>query len=228
MNWDNLQESIIHCARCERLRTHCSSVAEVKRAAFSDSLYWGRPVPNLGSPEAELLIVGLAPAAHGANRTGRMFTGDRSGDYLFKALSMTGWCNQAESVSREDGLQLNSAVITAIAHCAPPDNKPLPEEIAHCRSYLRETIEQLPELKTIVCLGKIAFDETVKTLGLMEVAIARPKPKFAHGAAYTLDFREEPLALLASYHPSQQNTFTGRVTLDMLVAIFNRARRSHS
>jgi uracil-DNA glycosylase family 4 len=218
--WDSLNRKIVTCSRCPRLRRYCAAVAEEKRAAFRDWDYWGRPVPNFGDPTARLLVVGLAPAAHGANRTGRMFTGDRSGQWLYRALWKAGFASQPESISRDDGLVLVDCAITAAAHCAPPGNKPLPDELANCRAWLEQTIDQLP-LKVIVALGQIAWRAIVagaRRRGWHSGAM----PKFAHGAAVELAGTRW---LLASYHPSQQNTFTGVLTEKMFDGVFRAARR---
>jgi len=217
--WQALNAEIVACDRCPRLRTYCRQVAEEKRAAFRDWTYWGRPVPNFGDPRARLLIVGLAPAAHGANRTGRMFTGDRSGDWLYRALFDAGFANQPTSVSADDGLQLIDCAITAAAHCAPPGNKPLPEELANCHGWLDRTIELAPVV-VFLALGQIGWRQIVleaRAQGWYRGAI----PKFSHGARV-------PLAggrwLLGSYHPSQQNTFTGVLTRPMFDSVFRAAR----
>lgn len=208
-----LQREIAGCGRCPRLREHCQEVARVKRRAYRDQEYWGRPVPSFGDPKAELLIVGLAPGAHGANRTGRMFTGDRSGDFLYKVLFDTGFASQPESLHRNDGLALRNAWITASAHCAPPDNKPLPEEIRNCRGFLLEELRLLKRLAVVVALGRIAFENYLAAAG------PRPGAVFGHGAESDTG---GPL-LIASYHPSQQNTQTGRLTEPMMRAVFERA-----
>lgn len=203
----SLNEVIVHCERCPRLRAWCRQVAETKRASFQDEEYWGRPVPNFGDPSATGLIVGLAPAAHGANRTGRMFTGDRSGDWLYRALHRAGLANQPHSTAANDGLELRSVLITATAHCAPPDNKPTPEELQACQPFLSATLALRP-WRAIWCLGGIAWKAVHAELG------HRPIPKFAHGAQNGI--------LIASYHPSQQNTFTGRLTEPMLDEVAQR------
>ena len=192
----------------------------MKRRAYLDWEYWGKPVPSFGDPKARVLIVGLAPGAHGANRTGRMFTGDRSGDYLYRALHETGFASQAESSSREDGLVLHDVWITAAAHCAPPDNKPLPEEFAACQPFLRRELAILrPQLKVVVALGKLAADAYLGILKQEGQIASRAAYRFGHGVEHQLN----PL-LLCSYHPSQQNTSTGRLTHEMLHGIFARAR----
>ncbi len=198
-------------------------VAQEKRYAFRAEEYWGRPVPSFGDPRARLLVVGLAPAAHGGNRTGRVFTGDRSGDFLFSSLYRTGFANQPTSVSRDDGLELRDAYVTAAVRCAPPDNKPLPDEVANCRPYLEQELELLAGVRVVVALGKFAFDAYLAILKRQGKLPLRVSYKFAHGACHRLP---PPLpALLASYHPSQQNTFTGKLTPAMLDAVFRHARR---
>jgi uracil-DNA glycosylase len=216
--WRQLNDQIIACRRCPRLIAHCEQVAATKRASFADWDYWGRPVPNFGDPTAKLLIVGLAPAAHGANRTGRMFTGDRSGEWLYRALRRAGFASQATSVSLDDGLKLIDCAITAVCHCAPPDNKPLPDEIAACQEWLDETVDATPP-RVIVALGQIAW-RAVVDFSRRRGWYAGPIPKFAHAAKCELGGR----TLLGSYHPSQQNTFTGRLTETMLDDIFTAAR----
>lgn len=221
-NWDQLNAEIISCQRCPRLRDHCAKIAKEKRKAFADQAYWGRPIPNMGNANARLLIVGLAPAAHGGNRTGRVFTGDRSGDFLFQALFETGFANQPTSVGRDDGLKLLDCAITAIAHCAPPDNKPLPEEILNCSEYFTRTFDEMKRLRVVVALGRIAFDNCLRlyrSRGWINPAL--PRPTFSHGAAY--DFLSAPV-MLACFHPSQQNTFTGKLTPKMIRAVFLKAR----
>lgn len=219
--WLLLHDDVIACERCTRLREYCCDVARVKRAAFRDWDYWGKPVPNMGDPEGRLLIIGLAPAAHGANRTGRMFTGDRSGDFLFRALHETGFANQPESIHADDGLRLTDIAITATAHCAPPGNMPLPDEVANCSEYLRRTFELMTNLQGVIALGKIGFDAAVRFY-LDRGWIANKRGlNFAHGALYT--FESAPF-ILCTYHPSQQNTFTGRLTMEMLVEVFRRGR----
>jgi uracil-DNA glycosylase family 4 len=218
-----LQREVTNCTRCARLREYCSAVAEQKRRAYRDWEYWGRPVPSFGDPQARILVVGLAPAAHGANRTGRMFTGDRSGLWLYRALCDVGLANQAESVSREDGLELKGVYISAAVRCAPPDNKPLPEEIRNCRPYLDRELDLLPNLRAVVALGKIGFDTYLDLLKQRGVIRSRAAFAFGHNRQFATGPGQP--ALISSYHPSQQNTSTGKLTEDMLLAVFQRAKR---
>lgn len=211
-----LEREIVSCRLCPRLVAWREQVAREKRAAFADWDYWGRPVPGFGDPRARLLIVGLAPAAHGANRTGRMFTGDRSGTWLFGSLFRTGFANSPVSESRDDGLELHDAWITASVRCAPPANKPTPTERDTCRPYLEREITLLDAWEVVVALGRFAWDVVLRVLGPL-----RPKPAFAHLAEVRLPGAG---TLLGSFHPSQQNTFTGRLTEPMLDAVFARAR----
>ena len=220
--WDLLQKRIVSCELCPRLREHCQKTAIEKRAAFRLHDYWGKPVPNFGPRSARLLIVGLAPAAHGGNRTGRVFTGDRSGDFLFRVLHETGFANQPTSEHLQDGLELIDAVITAVAHCAPPANKPLPEELSQCAPFLRQTFDLLPNLRGVVALGKIAFDHCLKIYSSRGWLQTKPKPRFGHGLFY---FPDAAPFLAGSFHPSQQNTFTGKLTHPMMVQVFARARQ---
>lgn len=214
-----LQREIVECRRCPRLIGHCEEVARTRRRAFRDWTYWGKPVPSFGDPEARLLILGLAPAQHGANRTGRMFTGDRSGDFLYRALHRAGLASQPESVHAQDGLHLTDVWITASAHCAPPDNKPTPEELRNCRPFLERELDLLGNLRVVVTLGKMAFDTylgILKNRGRIE---RLADFRFRHDVLY----ENVSPALLASYHPSQQNTSTGKLTQAMLDEIFVRA-----
>jgi len=218
--WAALERTIVRCRRCPRLVAHREEVARVKRRQFLDWEYWGRPVPGFGDRSARLLIVGLAPAAHGANRTGRLFTGDRSGDFLFAALHAIGFANQPTSTDRADRLVLRRAFLTPICRCAPPANKPLPEETANCRSYLVEELHLLTELRAVVVLGQLAMDGFLRAWAAAGHPVPRPRPRFGHGAEHRLDDRT---TLLCSYHPSQQNTFTGKLTQKMLRDVFRRA-----
>jgi len=216
----SLDRRIVGCTRCPRLIAHCRQVARDKRAAFRDCEYWGRPVPNFGDPRARLLIVGLAPAAHGANRTGRLFTGDRSGEWLYRALHKAHFSDRPTSTSAADELRLSDCAITAVCHCAPPDNKPTPGEIANCSSWLAETVDLLP-VRVLVALGHLAWRSVLaeaRRRGWQQGRL----PRFAHATV-------APLAagrwLVGSYHPSQQNTFTGRLTEPMFDEVFRTARR---
>ncbi len=218
-----LQDEITGCRLCPRLRDHCQKMAQVKRRAYRDWDYWGKPVPAFGDSAARVLIVGLAPAAHGANRTGRMFTGDRSGDWLYRALHATGFASQPHSVSREDGLVLRDIYITAAARCAPPDNKPSLGELRNCRPYLERELALLTNLKVIVALGKIAFDHYLGVLKDRDIIRSRAAFPFAHNRQFTTAAGQP--VLISSYHPSQQNTSTGKLTEKMLLDVFRRARR---
>jgi len=222
-----LEREIVRCERCPRLRAHCREVAGRKRRAYRDETYWGRPVPGFGDPEARVLIVGLAPAAHGANRTGRMFTGDRSGEWLYGALHRAGFASQPRSVARDDGLTLRAAYIAAVCRCAPPDNRPAPDEIERCAPFLSREIALLRNLRVVLALGAIAWNAMLRrALYVAPASVPKPSPKFAHGAEVGLYFREDgaPLPLLGCYHPSQQNTQTGRLTRPMLDAVIGRAQ----
>lgn len=216
-----LNERIIACEKCERLRSHCAQIAAVKRRAYLNCEYWGRPVPSFGDPDAEVMIVGLAPGAHGSNRTGRPFTGDGSGNFLYPVLHATGFASKPDATGREDGMKLTGLWITSVVRCAPPGNKPLLEEIANCAPFLDEEIAALGRLRVVVCLGKVAFDGIMQHLKRTGEVVRRGKLKFAHGAEYRLPSGR---ILLASYHPSLQNTNTGKLTKVMLSAVFRRAR----
>jgi uracil-DNA glycosylase len=213
---DELADEIAACRRCPRLVAWRELVARERRAAFADEEYWGRPVPGFGDPEARVLLFGLAPAAHGANRTGRMFTGDRSGDFLFASLWRTGFASQPTSVRRGDGLALRGAWIAAAVRCAPPANRPTPVERDNCLPWSQREMALLPELRVVVCLGGFAWTAALRLLG----RATRPLPKFAHGAEAEIGER----VMLGCYHPSQQNTFTGRLTEAMLDEVLERAR----
>jgi len=217
-----LNQEIVACTKCPRLVRYREKVAREKRRAYREWTYWGKPVPGFGDAQAQLLILGLAPAAHGANRTGRMFTGDRSGDFLYAALHKAGFANQATSLHRDDGLQLNDVYISATCRCAPPDNKPLPKEIANCRSYLERELEILRP-KAILALGKIAWDSYLEILKLRGLIASRALYKFAHGAE--AEVAADAPRLFGVYHPSQQNTQTGRVTAAMYAVVLRRIRR---
>lgn len=215
-----LRSEIIGCARCPRLVAWRQRVAVEKRAAFADETYWGRPVPGFGDPAARLVVVGLAPAAHGANRTGRMFTGDRSGDWLYRALHRAGFASQPTSVGLDDGLQMRDAWVTSPVRCAPPDNKPSTSERDNCLPWLEAELRLLDRTEVVVCLGGFAWGVVHRLLAGAGIVVARPRPKFGHAVESTT---EGPL-LIASYHPSQQNTFTGRLTEEMFDSVFSRAR----
>ena len=219
---DQLQRSIIRCTRCPRLVDHRKTIARVKKHEFRDWTYWGKPVPGFGDPNARMLIVGLAPAAHGANRTGRMFTGDSSGDWLYQALFRFGFANQPGSVSRDDGLELSDCYVTAAARCAPPQNKPTTQEMTNCRPYLESELSLLRNVTLIVPLGRIGYEAWLKTSGWWDRLSPAERPAFHHGAETVLP---DGTTLLCSYHPSRQNTNTGRLTRVMWHRIFRRARR---
>ncbi len=215
-----LNERVVACRRCPRLVEWREQVAREKRAAFQDEPYWGKAVPSFGDPTARILVLGLAPAAHGANRTGRMFTGDRSGDWLYGALHRAGLASQADATSRDDGLTLKDVWISAMVRCAPPANKPTPAERKRCRSWLEQELSLMPHLRVVVALGGLAFAQILRVLSDRGAPVPVPRPRFGHGA-------EVPLAghptVLASYHPSQQNTFTGKLTEPMFDRVWARA-----
>jgi uracil-DNA glycosylase len=217
-----LQNTIIHCRRCPRLVTYREEVARTKVRRFKDWTYWGKPLPGFGDSKARLLIVGLAPAAHGGNRTGRIFTGDRSGDWLYGTLYRFGFASRPESISRDDGMRLKDCYVTAAVRCAPPDNKPLPEEFRNCRPYLVEEIRLLKQLRVVVALGRIAFMEYLAACAALGLAVQKPMPAFGPGLVHRLPWG---VTLIASYHPSQQNTFTGKLTASMFNSIFAEAKR---
>ncbi len=224
MDWTTKHnERIIQCQRCPKLIAYCARIAREKKREFRDWDYWGKPVPSLGSADARLLVIGLAPAAHGGNRTGRVFTGDSSGRWLFRALHKAGFANQPTWQRRDDGLQLIDCYITAVIHCAPPGNKPTPGEIDRCRGYLLDEIRGLNQLRVVIALGKIAFDNYLKSLKQLGVEIPKPLPKFSHDSVHELG--PDLPTLIASYHPSRQNTNTGKLTEPMLDAVFARARK---
>jgi uracil-DNA glycosylase family 4 len=204
-----LHDEVVTCRRCPR------------RASFAAERYWGRPLPGFGDPSAGILVLGLAPAAHGGNRTGRVFTGDRSGDWLFAALWRAGLANQPQSVSRDDGLRLTGCYVTAAVRCAPPANRPLPAERDNCLPYLVRELSLLPRARVIVCLGGFAWDAALRTLAALGASVPRPRPRFAHGSAVEVG----RWTMLGCYHPSQQNTFTGRLTESMMDEVLAAARR---
>jgi uracil-DNA glycosylase family 4 len=214
-----LREQVVRCRRCPRLVAWREEVARTKRAAFAGEEYWGRPLPGFGDPRARILVLGLAPAAHGGNRTGRIFTGDRSGDWLFAALHRAGFANQPVSVHRDDGLRLRGAYVTAAVRCAPPANRPAPAERDNCLPYLMRELELLGRVRVIVGLGSFAWDAALRALAALGHRVS-PKPRFAHGASV----RAGPYTLIGCYHPSQQNTFTGKLTERMMDDVFASAR----
>jgi uracil-DNA glycosylase len=225
MNLIQVHQQIVSCERCPRLREYCQRIAREKRKAFREETYWAKPVPGFGDPNARLLLIGLAPAAHGANRTGRVFTGDgvgASGDFLMAALHRAGFSNITTSQHPDDGLKLTDAFIAAAVRCAPPDNKPTPEEIARCLPHLDAEIAALPRIRVVVALGKIAYDaylQLLKTRGVM----TRPRPQFAHASMDTLSNGQ---ILIGCYHPSRQNTNTGKLTASMMDDVFRKSRRA--
>ena len=216
-----VERRITRCRLCPRLVDHRERVAREKVARFRSWTYWGRPVPGFGDPDPRLIVVGLAPAAHGGNRTGRIFTGDESGNWLYAALHRAGFANQPTSTDRDDGLVLHGAFVTAVARCAPPANRPTRDEIATCRRHLLAELALFRRLRVVVVLGKVAHDGFLAAERARGHGVPRPAPRFAHGAEHALD---SGLTLLCSYHPSQQNTFTGKLTRPMLDAVFQRAR----
>ena len=217
-----LNARIVDCERCERLRVYCAEIARVRRRAYSDQEYWGRPVPSFGDPDARVLLLGLAPGAHGSNRTGRMFTGDGSGNFLFPILYETDFASQPNADSRDDGMNLSGLWISAVVRCAPPANKPTPGEQRNCAPWLDEEIHRLPNLRVVVCLGKIAFDGFLSHQLRGGRIPARAGFQFGHGSEYAL---QGGMTVIASYHPSLQNTNTGKLTRAMFLEVFKRARK---
>jgi uracil-DNA glycosylase len=215
-----LEREITECRRCPRLVAWREEVARVKRASFAEQEYWGRPVPGFGDPAARVYLLGLAPAAHGGNRTGRIFTGDRSGDWLFRALHTSGFANQPTSVARDDGLELRDCFLAAAVRCAPPGNRPTPAERGNCLPWAVRELELLPRVRVVVCLGGFAWDAALRLRAELGEPAPRPRPRFAHGA----ELAGKRLSLLGCFHPSQQNTFTGRLTVGMMETVFARAR----
>ena len=221
-NWLKvLNAEVITCTRCPRLVVYRERIAREKRRAYRDCDYWGKPVPGFGDPHARVLVLGLAPGAHGSNRTGRPFTGDASGNFMYPVLHETGFANRPTATDRNDGLILTDLFITAAARCAPPDNKPLPEELANCAPFLERELEGLKDLRVIVALGRIGFDAYLNYLKRRKLIGGKGEYKFGHGAEYALP---DGRILLASYHPSNQNTQTGKLTKGMFQKIFKRAR----
>ena len=217
----DVQQGIVACNRCRRLRSYCDEIARLKKAAHRDDVYWGRPVPGFGDPHARVLVLGLAPAAHGANRTGRVFTGDGSGDFLMRAMHAAGFANITSSRRNDDGLALTDAYILSAVRCAPPDNKPTPDEIAACHPHLVAEVAALPNISVIVALGKIGFDAAWRLLAERGIVV-KPRPLFTHGAIY----KTAGPTVIASYHPSRQNTNTRKLTPPMLESVFRLAARS--
>jgi uracil-DNA glycosylase family 4 len=217
-----LNARIVLCELCPRLRAHCTEVARTRRRAYADWEYWGRPVPSFGDPQARVMALGLAPGAHGSNRTGRPFTGDGSGDFLYPVLHEAGFASQQKAVSRDDGMKLNGLWITAMARCAPPGNKPTPEELRNCAPWLDQEMKLLTDLRVVLCLGRIAFDGLLAHEMRTGTLKKRAGFVFAHGAEYKLP---GGLIAIASYHPSLQNTNTGKLTREMLLKVFMRARK---
>jgi uracil-DNA glycosylase len=225
---DQVARDVIACQACPRLRAHCLEVARIKRAAYRDETYWGRPVPAFGDPRARILIVGLAPGAHGANRTGRLFTGDRSADFLFASLHRVGLANQPGSTHVDDGLRLKGAFVSAVGRCAPPDNRPTPEEIRRCLPFLAREITHLRRLRVVVALGQLAFAGIWAVFEILGHPPLRPRPVFGHGVVIEpsgVDPAGASPVVIASYHPSQQNTQTGRLTPAMCDRVFLQARQ---
>lgn len=222
LNWEALNRQVVQCRECPRLVSWREQVALHKRKAYMDWDYWGKPIPGFGDVDATILVLGLAPGAHGSNRTGRMFTGDSSGDFLFPALHKAGFASQPDSRFKDDGLILENIFITAVCRCVPPKNRPLKEEIMNCRSFLLEEMRLLENLKGIIALGHIAFDSAIEILSGRHQIRFEKKPNFQHGKVYS--FVESPLWLMASYHPSRQNTQTGRLTTEMFDKIWREAR----
>ncbi len=221
MKFEELHQAVSNCRKCSRLVEWREKSAREKTRRFEDWEYWGRPVPGFGDPRARVWIVGLAPAAHGGNRTGRVFTGDRSGDWLFRALHKAGFANQAKSISRDDGMALTDVYISASVRCAPPQNKPTSSEYENCRPYLLQEFHLLRNLRIILCLGQIAFRQTFIVLREVGVGSFRPLPRFGHGLVVDTG---KNIKVVSSYHPSQQNTFTGKLTVDMFDDIFQNIR----
>jgi uracil-DNA glycosylase family 4 len=219
--FQQIHESIITCERCPRLRDYCRGIGETKRRAYIDQTYWSRPVPGFGDPRARILILGLAPGAHGANRTGRPFTGDGSGDFMYPVLHELGLATKPRAIAREDGLKLRHAWIASVVRCAPPGDKPLPQEIRNCGTHLAAEIQSLSRVQVVVCLGKIAFDGYLAFLLNTGVIARKSEYRFSHGAHYRLPNGHH---LLATYHPSLRNTNTGRLNRTMFTRIFLRAR----
>lgn len=221
---EQIERSLIRCTRCPQLRAYCAEVARTKKRAYADETYWGKPVPFFGSDDARVMIVGLAPGAHGSNRTGRPFTGDASGDFLYPALYRAGFASQPNATHRDDGLVLHDCLITSAGRCAPPKNKPTPEELRNCFPYLLEEFDALPDLQVMIGLGSIGFDAILKVLRERGFTLDPQRPKFAHAAEVRAHKESRRVVVIASYHPSRQNTNTGVLTVPMFDSIFKRAR----
>jgi uracil-DNA glycosylase len=219
----SIERAIVKCKRCPELRAYCATVAREKRRAYADQTYWGKPVPPFGDPNARLLLVGLAPGAHGSNRTGRPFTGDASGDFLYPALHRAGFASQPYATDRNDGLELRDCVITSAGRCAPPQNKPTPQQLRNCFPFLLQEFEALPNLRVMVALGSIGFSAIVSVLRERGFSFEHP-PLFGHGAHVAATKGKRRIDVIASYHPSRQNTNTGKLTVPMFDAIFEQAR----
>lgn len=218
-----ISDAVVRCRRCPELRAYCAEVARTKKRAHASDAYWGKPVPAFFDPNARVMLVGLAPGAHGSNRTGRVFTGDASGDFLYPALYRAGFASQPHATGRGDGMTLRDCIITAAARCAPPQNKPTPDELRNCLPYLVEEFDALPQLRVAIGLGSIGFDAILKVLRERGYALDPAKPKFGHGAEVTARNGTRIVTAIASYHPSRQNTNTGVLTVPMFDAIFTRA-----
>lgn len=219
----DIERRVVTCTRCPELRAYCAEVAREKRRAYAHETYWGKPVPGWGDANARVLLVGLAPGAHGSNRTGRPFTGDASGDFLYPALYRAGFASQPNAVSRDDGMVLHDCFITAAVRCAPPNNKPTPHEMRNCFPYLLEELDALKTLRVAVGLGSIGFNAAIGAFRERDFAIAPERPKFGHGVEVTASKGKRSITIIASYHPSRQNTNTGVLTVPMFDAIFTRA-----
>ncbi len=219
-----VEQRVVACERCPELRAYCAAIARAPKAAYHDRPYWGKPVPAFGDPRARLLLVGLAPGAHGSNRTGRPFTGDASGDFLYPALHRAGFASQAQASRRDDGLQLHDCAITAALHCAPPKNKPTPQQLRRCLPHLLDEFDALTHVTVVVGLGRIGHEAILRMLRERDFLLTPARPPFAHGAQSVATRAERRIAILASYHPSRQNTNTGTLTMPMFDAIFRRAR----
>ncbi|MGB8964452.1 MAG: uracil-DNA glycosylase [Candidatus Cybelea sp.] len=221
---DEIESAVVRCRRCPQLRAYAAQIARERKPAHRDCSYWGKPVPAFGDAEARLMLVGLAPGAHGSNRTGRPFTGDASGNFLYPALYRAGFASKAEAIARNDGLALSDCLITAAARCAPPQNKPTPAELKNCFSYLVEEFDALKRLRVVIGLGAIGFAAILRVLRARDFALDPIRPAFAHGAELTAANGARKITIIASYHPSRQNTNTGKLTAAMFDAIFSRAR----